>query len=38
MKRSKLKNKANKTKNPSDMKNYKKHRNYVVQLNKKKLN
>ena len=34
MKRSKLKNKANKTKNPSDIKNYKKQRNYVVQLNK----
>ena len=38
MKRSKLKNKTNKTKNQSDIKNYKKHRNYVVQLNKKKLN
>ena len=36
MKRSKLKNKTNKTKNPSDIKNYKKHRNYVVQLNKMK--
>ena len=35
MKRSKLKNKANKTKNPSDIKNYKKQRNYTVQLNKK---
>ena len=35
MKRLKLKNKANKTKNPSDIKNYKKQRNYVVQLNKK---
>ena len=35
MKRSKLKNKANKIKNPSDKKNYKKQRNYVVQLNKK---
>ena len=35
MKRSRLKNKANKTKNPSDIKNYKKQRNYVVQLNKK---
>ena len=35
MKRSKLKNKANKTKNPSGIKNYKKQRNYVVQLNKK---
>ena len=33
MKRSKLKNKANKTKNPSDINNYKKRRNYVVQLN-----
>ena len=35
MKRSNLKNKANKTKNPSDIKNYKKQRNYVEQLNKK---
>ena len=35
LKRSKLKYKANKTKNPSDIKNYKKQRNYVVQLNKK---
>ena len=35
MKRSKLKNKANKTKNPSDIKNYKKQRDYVVQLNEK---
>ena len=35
MKRSKLKNKANKTKNSSDIKNYKKQRNYVVQLNNK---
>ena len=35
MKRSKLKNKANKKKNPSDIKNYKKERNYVEQLNKK---
>ena len=35
MKRSKLKNKANKTKNPSDIKNYKKQRCYAVQLNKK---
>ena len=33
MNRSKLKNKGNKTKNPSDIKNYKKQRNYVVQLN-----
>ena len=30
MKRLKLKNKASKTKNPSDIKNYKKQRNYVV--------
>ena len=29
MKRSKLKNRANKTKNPSDIKNYKKQRNFV---------
>ena len=35
MKRSKLKNKDNKTKNPTDIKNYKKQRNYFVQLNKK---
>ena len=35
MNRSKLKNKANKTKNPSDIKNYKKQRDYVVQLNEK---
>ena len=34
MKRSKFKNKANKTKNLSDVKNYKKQRNYVVQSNK----
>ena len=34
MNRSKLKNKANKTKNPSDIKNFKKQCNYVVQLNK----
>ena len=34
MKRSKLKNKANKTKDPTDIKNYKKQRNYVVNLNK----
>ena len=33
MKTSKLKNKANKTKSPSDIKNYKKQRNYVMQLN-----
>ena len=35
MKRSKLKNIANKTKSTSDIMNYKKQRNYVVQLNKK---
>ena len=35
MKRSKLKNIASKTKNPSCIKNYKKQRNYSVQLNKK---
>ena len=35
MKRSKLKNIANKTKSASDIMNYKKQRNYVVQLNKK---
>ena len=34
MKSSKLKNKDNKAKNLSDIKNYKKQRNYVVQLNK----
>ena len=34
MKRSKLKNKANKTKHPIDIKVYKKQRNYVVGLNK----
>ena len=34
MKRSKLKNKANKTKDPTDIRNYKKQRNYVVNLNK----
>ena len=34
MKRSKLKNKANKTKDPADIRNYKKQRNYVVNLNK----
>ena len=34
MKRSRLKNKANKTKDPSDIKNYKKQRNYVGNLNK----
>ena len=35
MERSKLKNRANKTKNQSDKKNGKKQRNYVVPLNKK---
>ena len=35
VKRSKLKNKANKTKHPIDIKMYKKQRNYVVGLNKK---
>ena len=34
MKRSKLKNKANKTKHPVDIKMYKKQRNYVPGLNK----
>ena len=34
MKRSKLKNKANKTKHPVDIKMYKKQRNYVVGFNK----
>ena len=34
MKRSKLKNKANKTKNPFDIINYKKQSNYVTKLNK----
>ena len=34
MKRSKLKNKANKTKNHLDIRNYKKQRNIVVNLNK----
>ena len=34
MKRSKLKNKANKTKHPVDIKMYKKQRNYVVGLNR----
>ena len=33
MKRSKLKNKANETKHPVDIKMYKKQRNYVVGLN-----
>ena len=35
MKMSKLKKKANKTKNPSDINNCKKQRNYVIYLNKK---
>ena len=34
MKRSKLKNKANKTKHPLDIMNYKKQRNYLTKLNK----
>ena len=34
MKRSKLKNKAKNTKDPTDIRNYKKQRNYVVNLNK----
>ena len=34
MKRAKLKNKVNKTKHPTDIKMYKKQRNYVVDLNK----
>ena len=34
MKRSKLKNKANKTKLPTDIRNYKKQQNCVVNLNK----
>ena len=34
MKRSRLKNKANKTKDPTDIRNYKKQRDYVVNLNK----
>ena len=34
MKRSRLKNKANKTKKPTDIRNFKKQRNYVVSLNK----
>ena len=33
MKRSKLKNKVNKTKLPVDINNHKKQRNYVVNLN-----
>ena len=35
IKRSKLKNKPNKNKHPSDIEDYKKRRNYLVQLNKK---
>ena len=34
MKRSKLKNKTNKTNDPTDIRNYKKQRKYVVNLNK----
>ena len=34
MKRSRIKNKANKTKKPIDISNFKKQRNYVVNLNK----
>ena len=34
MKRAKLKNKVNKTKHPTDIKMYKKQRNYVLDLNK----
>ena len=34
MRRSRLKNKANKTKKPLDISNLKKQRNYVVNLNK----
>ena len=34
MKRSKLKNKANRTQSPVDISNYKKQRNYVVNLNR----
>ena len=33
MKRSQLKNKANKTQNATDVSNYKRQRNYVVKLN-----
>ena len=36
MKQSRLKNKANKTKDPIDIRNYKKQLNYVVNLNKYK--
>ena len=34
MKRSRLKNKVNKTKDPTGIRNYKKQKNYVVNLNK----
>ena len=34
MKRSRLKNKANKPKDPTDIRNYKKQRSYIVNLNK----
>ena len=34
MKRSRLKNNANKTKGPTDIGNYRKQRNYVMDLNK----
>ena len=34
-KRTKLKNRTNKTKNPFDITNYKKQRNYIVQLQRK---
>ena len=34
MKRSRLKNKGNKTKDPTDIKNYKKQGNYFANLNK----
>ena len=36
MKRSPIKNKANKTRNATDVSNYKKQRNYVVKLKNKK--
>ena len=34
MKRSRVKNKANKIKDPTDIRNHQKQRNYVVNLNK----
>ena len=34
MERSRLKNKANNSKDPTDIRNYKKQRHYVVNLNK----